>query len=47
MPIGYLTAVAIVALYTVLVLWAPRRLAGLARATFLMTQSPTASPRPG
>ncbi|MGH2896131.1 MAG: alpha/beta hydrolase [Solirubrobacteraceae bacterium] len=37
MPTGYLTAVVIVALYTVLVLRAPRRPAGLARATFLMT----------
>ncbi len=37
MPIGYLTAVAIVALYTVVVLRAPRRPAGLARATFVMT----------
>ena len=37
MPIGYLTAVAIVALYTVVVLWAPHRPAGLARATFVMT----------
>ena len=37
MPIGYLTAVTVVALYTVFVLWAPRRPQGLARATFLMT----------
>ena len=37
MPTGYLTAVVIVALYTVLVLRAPRRPVGLARATFLMT----------
>jgi acetyl esterase/lipase len=36
-PTGYLTAVVIVALYTVLVLRAPRRPVGLARATFLMT----------
>lgn len=37
MPTGYLTAVAIVALYTILVLWAPRRPVGLARATFVIT----------
>ena len=37
MPSGYLTAVAIVLLYTVLVLRAPRRPVGLARVTFLMT----------
>ncbi len=37
MPTGYLTAVVIVALYTVLVLRAPRRPVGLARATFLTT----------
>lgn len=37
MPIGYLTSVAVVLLYTVLVLRAPRRPAGLARVTFLMT----------
>jgi acetyl esterase/lipase len=36
-PTGYLTAVVIVALYTLLVLRAPRRPVGLARATFLMT----------
>ncbi len=36
MPSGYLTAVAIVLLYTVLVLRAPRRPVGLARVTFLM-----------
>ncbi len=37
MPTGYLTTVAIVALYTVVVLWTPRWPPGLARATFLMT----------
>jgi acetyl esterase/lipase len=37
LPTGYLTAVAIVALYTVLVLRPPRRPVGLARTTFLMT----------
>lgn len=37
MPSGYLTTVAIVALYTVLVLRAPRRPVALARVTFLMT----------
>jgi acetyl esterase/lipase len=36
-PTGYLTAVVIVGLYTVLILRAPRRPVGLARATFLMT----------
>jgi acetyl esterase/lipase len=43
-PIGYLTAVAIVALYTALVLWPPRRPLGLARATFLMTHWVTEYP---
>lgn len=37
MPTGYVTAVAIIALYTLLILRAPRRPAALARVTFLMT----------
>jgi hypothetical protein len=37
MPTGYLTVVAIVLLYTVLVVRAPRRPVGLARVTFLLT----------
>ena len=37
MPTGYLTAVVIIALYTLLVLRAPRQPVGLARASFLMT----------
>jgi acetyl esterase/lipase len=36
-PTGYLTTVVLVALYTVCVLHAPRRPAGLTRATFFMT----------
>jgi acetyl esterase/lipase len=36
-PIGYLTAVVIVTLYTAVILRAPRRPVGLARASFLLT----------
>ena len=37
MPIGYLTSVVVVALYTAIILRAPRRPAGVARATFVTT----------
>jgi acetyl esterase/lipase len=36
-PIGYFTSVLIIAVYTAVILRAPRRPTGLARATFLMT----------
>lgn len=36
-PVGYLTVVVIIALYTAVILRTPRRPTGLARATFLMT----------
>lgn len=37
MPIGYLTSVVVIALYTAIILRAPRRPVGVARATFVTT----------